>query len=57
MYDCPQCGEDTERLHEGYCAECCTENQRALDLHNAEYDRWQSMTDNQRQAAISAAVQ
>lgn len=57
MYDCPQCGEATETLHEGYCAECCTENQRALDLHNAEYDRWQSMTDNQRQSAISAAVQ
>lgn len=56
MYDCPQCGESTIELHEGYCAECCTDNQRALDLHNAEYDRWQNMTDNQRKASVRAAV-
>lgn len=56
MYDCPKCGEPTETLHEGYCQECCTENQRALDLHNAEFDRWQCMSDDQRRAAIKAAV-
>lgn len=54
-YDCPQCGEPTDRLHEGYCAECCEENQRALDLHNAAYDRWAGMTDAQRSDEIRRA--
>jgi len=55
-YDCPQCGEPTPELHEGYCEDCCIENQRCLDQHNAEYDRWQRMTDAQRDAAIMAAA-
>ena len=37
---CPQCGLETEQLHEGYCEECCRQNQEALDRHNAEYDHW-----------------
>ena len=56
MYDCPQCGEETETLYEGYCEDCCTLNQTRLDLHNAEYDRWQSMSDAERNAAIKAAT-
>jgi hypothetical protein len=55
-YDCPQCGEPTETLHEGYCAECCADNQSALDLHNAQHDDWQTLTDQQRDARIRDAV-
>lgn len=55
MYDCPQCGEATERMHEGYCEPCCQENQAALDLHNATYDRWQSMTNAERDDEIRRA--
>ena len=44
MHHCPQCGEATERLYEGYCKPCCQENQAALDLHNATYDRWRLPT-------------
>lgn len=53
---CPQCGEPTERLHEGYCKPCCDANQAALDLHNAEVDHWRCLTDRQRDNAIKAAV-
>jgi hypothetical protein len=49
---CPQCGEDTETLREGCCEECREANQAALDRHNAEFDRWQSMTDAEREDAI-----
>lgn len=56
MYDCPQCGEPTKELHEGYCKECCDHNQAALDLHNGTYDRWQRMTDVQRAEAIKFAT-
>ena len=55
-YDCPQCGEPTEELHEGYCAECCEENQTRLDLHNASFDAWERMSDSQRGAEIRNAV-
>ena len=48
MFDCSQCGEETERLHEGYCAECCRGNQARLDLHNAAFDRWEHMNDAAR---------
>lgn len=57
MDDCPQCGQATERLHEGYCEPCCRENQAALDMHNAAYDRWQSMTDAERVDEIRRACQ
>lgn len=52
---CPQCGEATPELREGYCRECCDNNQAALDRHNAECDRWQAMTDAERDAAIKQA--
>ena len=55
MKHCPQCGDDTPELHEGYCEDCCRDNQAALDRHNMEYDRWQRMTDAQRDAAIKFA--
>lgn len=55
MYACPQCGQPTERLYEGYCEPCCQENQAELDLHNATYDRWQSMTDAERDDEIGRA--
>lgn len=53
--NCPQCGEPTPSLYEGYCAECCAENQRSLDAHNAGFDRWERMTDAQRDADIKRA--
>ena len=56
-YDCPQCGEPTETIHEGYCAECCADNQAALDQHNAAFVAWQNMTDVQRDKAIRRAVE
>lgn len=54
-YCCPQCGELTEELHEGYCAYCCEQNQRELDLHSASFDRWERITDSERDAEIKAA--
>lgn len=52
---CPQCGEDTRELHEGSCKECFEERQRELDLHNARYDHWQSLTDRERDDQIRRA--
>lgn len=55
-YDCPQCGFETEEFYEGYCEECWQENQAALDQHNAQYDHWQALTDQERDAAIKRAI-
>ena len=55
-YDCPQCGEPTETLHEGYCEDCCRDNQAALDAHNRAFDRWEKMSDNERARAIAKAA-
>ena len=55
-YDCPQCGEPTETLHEGYCAECCADNQAALNQLNAQRDEWQRLTNDQRDACIRDAI-
>lgn len=49
---CPQCGEPTEELHEGYCEECCNQNQAELDRHNAEYDHWNRMNAERREEEI-----
>ena len=54
---CPICGEPTEELHEGYCADCCAEMQRGLDLHNAGFDIWEAMTDAERNYSIAKAVE
>jgi len=52
---CPQCGEATDALHEGYCAECCADNQMGLDQHNARCDWWGNMTDSERHAVMRRA--
>jgi hypothetical protein len=51
-FNCPQCGEETPALHEGYCLQCCSDNQASLDSHNFQLDRWNSMNDSQRDAEI-----
>ncbi len=53
---CPQCGEDTESLYEGYCEDCCRQNQRELDSHNTCFDRWQSLSSEQREVEIKQAT-
>jgi len=54
-FHCPQCGEPTETLHEGYCEECCSDNQMRLDEHNARHDWWANMTDSERHAVMRKA--
>lgn len=54
---CPQCGEDTDELHEGYCLECCQANQTALDAHNALFDWWESLSFRERRNQIRKACQ
>ena len=56
FFVCPQCEAETPDLHEGYCVECCADNQRALDEHNAQYDAWKEITSDQRDSAIRDAV-
>ncbi len=56
MFDCPQCSFESEEIYEGYCKECCEENQKTLDQHNFEFDRWESMTDAQRDNDIKRAI-
>ena len=53
--DCPQCGEPTDQFYEGYCETCCEQNQRELDEHNASYDRWHGLSDEQRDLEIKRA--
>lgn len=52
MFVCPKCGEETETLHEGYCEPCREEGQRALDEHNANYGRWMTLSDRERDREI-----
>jgi len=49
---CPQCGCESNEIHEGYCADCCKDNQRSLDDHNFQFDYWNSLSDRQKQTAI-----
>lgn len=56
MDTCPQCGFDTDRLHEGYCLECRNERQRVLDEHNAAFDAWERLSDEQRADRIRRAA-
>lgn len=42
VYDCPQCGEETPTLHEGYCEECRKDNQHALDRFNEHLELWRA---------------
>ena len=50
--DCPQCGEPTLQFYEGYCEQCCLENQAALDKHNADYDYWTRLDNERREELI-----
>ena len=52
LYCCNQCGHDATQFQEGVCMDCCKENQRRLDEHNEQFDRWQSLTDKQRDDEI-----
>lgn len=54
-YDCPQCGEATEVLDEGYCPPCSTENRDALALHEAQRRWWGGLTDRERDGQIRRA--
>lgn len=53
---CPRCGEDVERLHEGYCLDCCERGQAELGAHNARFDQWEAMSDAERDTAIREAL-
>jgi len=53
---CPQCGDDTDELVEGYCSFCYEVNQLALDEHNAGYDAWQELSDAERWDYIKDAA-
>lgn len=55
LFYCPQCGDQTNTLYQGYCEECCESGQLALDQHNAGHDHWNNMTDGQREEAIRRA--
>lgn len=54
-YFCPQCGEQVERLNEGYCDICHDERQSALNMHNASFDFWEKLTDAERDFYIRNA--
>lgn len=49
---CNTCGEDATEFREGHCINCFTDRQNALDLHNATFDRWERMTDRERDDEI-----
>ncbi len=55
---CGQCGdaEFAEQFRDGVCVYCWQDNQNALDVHNAEHDRWERMTDEQRHAEIFSGI-
>lgn len=56
MFNCPQCGEPTETLREGYCEDCRSENQKNLNTHNAQFDYWEKLTDDERWKRIKKAA-
>jgi len=51
--NCPQCGLPAVEIQGGVCKYCCTENQQALDQHNAEFKAWKLMTDAERRERIN----
>ncbi len=55
METCKQCGYETVDFYEGYCKECCEQNQQELDDHNFQYDRWQKLSDKKRDDEIKNA--
>lgn len=52
---CQQCCETIEKLCEGYCEDCCKQNQYDLDCFNARHDWWNGLTQKQRDEAIRRA--
>ena len=56
MFNCPQCGEETETLHEGFCEECRDERQTTLDEHNARFNFWEKYTDAEKDYYIKSAA-
>jgi hypothetical protein len=52
IFYCPQCSYETPELYEGYCKDCCVENQRALDEYNFQRDFWNHLTDEERKESI-----
>lgn len=54
--DCPQCGSLEANFLEGICVDCWKENQVRLDAHNFNFDRWENLTDKQRDDEISKAI-
>ena len=54
--DCPQCGDETERLYEGYCLECAAENQAELTEHLISFEEWEKLSSSEREKRIKEAV-
>lgn len=52
ILECSSCGEEDPCYHEGYCEDCWAERQGALDLHNAQYDYWEGLSDKEREDQI-----
>ena len=55
METCNTCGEDRAVFIEGHCEYCYQTRQDEIYLHNAEYNRWQSLTPAQRDDEIKRA--
>jgi len=55
-YTCPQCGCTCKYLVEGYCRVCQEQNQQELDLHNAEYDQWNKLSETEKNRRIKNAT-
>ena len=54
-FDCPQCGDPTDTLHEGCCEQCRAGNQTALDHHNFQHDYWARLSAAEKDAEIKRA--
>lgn len=54
---CPQCGCECGRLEAGICRDCYRDNHEELLLHNASFDRWERLSDDERDDEIRRAYQ
>jgi predicted amidophosphoribosyltransferase len=54
---CPQCGEPTEEFPDGVCPSCSLANQMELDEFLDEHDRWNHLSEAQKDRAIRHAIQ
>lgn len=57
MLICPQCGEETESLNEGYCEACTHNNYSQMAQHEYTFRRWEQLNDAQRWLEIRLAGQ